>query len=278
MRRLKLLCTDLDRTLLPNGAQQESANARQLLAEQLRRETITLAFVTGRDHGLVRQAIAEYQLPWPDFVIADVGSMVYHCQQDNWSADSSWHDVIGADWHFAHGEQLHAWVRDMGLPLQEAAKQGRYKLSYYTPLDFPQSGLLQQMQQRFEQQGVRCHLIFSIDEAKGIGLLDVLPAAAGKLPALLYLVRYLNLTLDTVLFAGDSGNDLDVLTSAVPSVLVANAMPDVIASARMMAQSKGHGEQLYVASGQVGNGCYAAGILEGIQHFYPLQGQLACSL
>ena len=40
---------------------------------------------------------------------------------------------------------------------------------------------------------------------------------------------------ERTVFAGDSGNDLDVLASAIPSVLVANADPGVRAEARRRA-------------------------------------------
>jgi hypothetical protein len=73
------------------------------------------------------------------------------------------------------------------------------------------------------------------------------------------------------LFAGDSGNDLEVLESAIPSVLVANGHPDVREQARRRAESLGHTDRLYEAGGGVAglNGNYAAGILEGVAHFYP---------
>ncbi|HDO34182.1 MAG TPA: haloacid dehalogenase, partial [Chromatiales bacterium] len=38
-----LLCSDLDRTLIPNGPQAESPRARALLCELARRPEITLA-------------------------------------------------------------------------------------------------------------------------------------------------------------------------------------------------------------------------------------------
>ena len=67
-------------------------------------------------------------------------------------------------------------------------------------------------------------------------------------------------------FAGDSGNDLDVLSSPIHAVLVANAGDDVRAAARSAPQSS-----LYMArGGYLGmNGNYSAGILEGLAHYLP---------
>lgn len=47
MNRL-LICTDLDRTLIPNGPQPESPKARALFRRLVSREEVTLAYVSGR--------------------------------------------------------------------------------------------------------------------------------------------------------------------------------------------------------------------------------------
>jgi hypothetical protein len=76
--------------------------------------------------------------------------------------------------------------------------------------------------------------------------------------------------LNTV-FCGDSGNDIEVLASPIPAVLVANSQPDVRELARRLAEEMGYVEQLYIASGDfMGmNGNYSAGILEGVAHYHP---------
>jgi hypothetical protein len=73
------------------------------------------------------------------------------------------------------------------------------------------------------------------------------------------------------MFAGDSGNDLPVLASNIPSVLVANATGEVREDAVARARNAGNGEFLYLAKGGfLGmNGNYSAGILEGVFHFQP---------
>jgi len=72
-----LLCTDLDRTVLPNGPQPESDTARSRFAALAARPEVTLVYVTGRDQQLVRKAITNYCLPRPDYVISDVGTIIY---------------------------------------------------------------------------------------------------------------------------------------------------------------------------------------------------------
>lgn len=268
-----LLATDLDRTLLPNGDAPESPGARAAFARVAARPEVALAYVTGRHRALVEDAIAEYALPRPDYVIGDVGTTLGQLRDDGtWLDWSDWHTLIGADWagHDAAG------VRALLAPLdeltaQQAAKQGLYKVSYYAaPLAEP-SPLLARARTLLEGAGLRVNLVWSIDEATGQGLLDVLPAGAGKLSALQYLRRRLEIEDTDTLFAGDSGNDLEVLGGPLPSVLVANATADVRARAVEIAHQSGHAHLLYLARGgwRGMNGNYAAGILEGLAHFQP---------
>jgi hydroxymethylpyrimidine pyrophosphatase-like HAD family hydrolase len=69
-----LICSDLDRTLIPNGYQEESAHARPVLRQLAENPNIYLAYVSGRDKKLILDAIEEFYLPTPDYAIGDVGT------------------------------------------------------------------------------------------------------------------------------------------------------------------------------------------------------------
>ena len=270
MSSLRLLCTDLDRTLIPNGEPAEIPDARVRFAELINQHGIHLAYVSGRDHQLVQQAIDEYLLPFPEYVIADVGSTIYYCQGENWSLVADWHQQIGHDWAEQTAMQIYDCFADIpALTLQEASKQGRYKLSFYVPLTTDHEALMQQMHNRAVDHHLAVSLIYSIDDEKQIGLLDVLPASASKLAAIHYLMDEFGLHENEVLFAGDSGNDLDVLSSELPAVLVANAHASVRQQALQMAEANGYADKLYLAHGVKGNGNYADGIIEGMQFYFP---------
>ena len=267
-----LLCTDLDRTLIPNGAEPESPGARERFARFAARDRVTLAYVTGRHRALVEQAISDYGLPLPDYVIGDVGTSIYRVSDGAWTQVSDWQEIIGADWGGAERAGIAALFGDLPeLRLQESSKQNRYKLSYYTRADLDQGSLVARMRERLAPTGVNASLVWSIDEAAGLGLLDVLPAGATKYHAVVFLMGLTGHDESTTLFAGDSGNDLEVLASPIPSVLVANGHPAVRAEAQRLAESQGHPERLYEASGgwEGMNGNYSAGILEGVAHFRP---------
>jgi sucrose-6F-phosphate phosphohydrolase len=267
-----LLCTDLDRTLLPNGPQPESPGARMLFARLAARPEVKLVYVTGRHRKLVEKAISLYRLPFPDFVITDVGTKLWHVDGGIWRAQDDWETEIAADWGDLTRKDLVALFRDIrNLRLQETTKQNTHKVSYYVPLHAHRDVLLGQMRQRLEEKGVRASLIWSVDEPAGIGLLDVLPAGATKLHAIEFLARRLDFEQREIVYAGDSGNDLPVLASGIPSVLVGNAAADVRSVAEEAARAAGWADRLYVAHGGLlnMNGHYSAGILEGVVHYRP---------
>ncbi len=101
--------------------------------------------------------------------------------------------------------------------------------------------------------------------------MDVLPENATKYHAVDFLMHLAGHDETTTLFAGDSGNDLEVLVSPIPSVLVANGHAEVRATAVRLAAEHGTSDRLYCATGGwCGmNGNYSAGILEGVDHFRP---------
>jgi hydroxymethylpyrimidine pyrophosphatase-like HAD family hydrolase len=127
------------------------------------------------------------------------------------------------------------------------------------------------MTDRLRERGVDANLIWSLDESTGTGLLDLLPASASKRSAVEFLLQAEGLDPARTLCAGDSGNDLAMLTSPLPAVLVANATDAVRAEALELATAAGTADRLYFARGGFHdmNGCYSAGILEGLAHFLP---------
>ena len=105
MTRRVLLASDLDRTLLPNGPQPESARARPLLRALAARDDLILAYVSGRHLALVREAIAAFQLPEPAFIVGDVGSTIYRRGDRGWEAWSRWSERIAPRWAGRRSEE-----------------------------------------------------------------------------------------------------------------------------------------------------------------------------
>lgn len=270
-----LLCTDLDRTLIPNGDAPESEFARSTFYRFVSGSNVTLVYVTGRDKNLVLQAISDYELPLPDYVIANVGSTIYKVNQSHWKHQQSWDELISKDWNGNTGIMLQDYLNEIkGIRLQEFQKQHAYKLSYYVSLDDDHSAITKDIETILISRGVKVNVIWSIDEQHNIGLLDILPASAGKRQAIEFLMHQLGFDYSNTVFAGDSGNDICVLCSPIQSILVANASTEVRLAAIKQAKLNQQEKALYLAHGgfQGMNGNYSAGILEGVHHYMPEAG------
>ena len=266
-----LICTDLDRTLIPNGEQPESPEARPLFRQLVSNPQITLVYVTGRDRVLIQEAIAEYKLPIPNFVIADVGSTIYEIKNNQWLRLTDWDEQIAVDWKYKTQSDLVPFFTDFDqIKLQEITKQGLHKLSYYVSLDIELEPIITKIRAKLEAEKIQANIIWSIDEKAQVGLLDILPISANKYHAIAYLIKNQNFTLDNTIFSGDSGNDLDVLMSPIKSILVANAHLEVKEKIQSEIDQIGLKDSIYIAQGQSSklNGNYSAGILEGIFHYF----------
>ncbi len=267
-----LVCTDLDRTLIPNGDAPESPDARDWFRRLAHLPEVTLAYVTGRDKTLVEAAIAEYNLPAPDFVLGDVGTSFYHCNVTPWHENSAWLQHINEDWPTHQLADLMALLCTIpGVTAQEATKQTQHKLSFYVDLQVNRRSVLARVQALLQGVGIKANWVWSVDEAVPVGLLDILPPRATKRHAIEFLMHQEGFETYNTVFAGDSGNDLPVLVSTLPTVLVKNAPADVRAEAIALNSECGQSYSLYCAKGgwQGMNGNYAAGILEGVLHYYP---------
>lgn len=273
MQQRLLICTDLDRTLIPNGPQPESPGARRRFAVLAQRPEVTLAYVSGRHRALIEEAIATYRLPVPDFVIGDVGTTIYRVGREHaWQRLENWEEQIAADWAgHSHGDLLLVLKDLPALRMQELSKQNRLKLSYYLPLYQDIDTLAAAIRKRLEAVGVRARLVWSVDDIADIGLLDVLPAMASKRHAIEALMREQGFSLHDTVFCGDSGNDMEVLISPIPAVLVGNSRGDVKRLARELAAEAGTKDRLYIATDGLMdmNANYSAGMLEGIAHYHP---------
>ena len=267
-----LLCMDMDRTAIPNGADPESPEARPALRKLAGRSEILIAYVTGRRRELIQSAIQTYQLPEPHFAAGDVGSSLYTVSNGSWSDMPGWNDALSVGWNGLDGESIRkVWKEIQDVRLQEERAQSRYKVSFYTPEKIDRQKLFQQVREQLNPLGIEVNLIWSVDEATNQGLLDILPPNADKAHAVRFLAQAIGLPKERVLFAGDSGNDLPALLSGFPAILTRNASNDVREEAISAAKSQGITGTLYCAKGLPNgmNGNYAAGVLEGLAHYHP---------
>jgi sucrose-6F-phosphate phosphohydrolase len=267
-----LICSDLDRTIIPNGYQEESAHARAVFRQLAEDSNIFLAYVSGRDKKLILDAIEEFYLPMPDYAIGDIGTTLYRIINDNWQLSEDWSDEIGQDWKSLARGNLSEFLEDMEeIRLQEPEKQKQYKVSFYTDQNVDPQRLIKNIRDVLAEKDVRANIIWSVDEISTDGLLDIIPPRANKLHAIQFLMQQEHFPEDRTVFAGDSGNDLDVLTSGQQTILVKNATEDIRKEAIKKLSEKNLTNRLYLPRGNFFgmNGNYAAGVMEGLAHFIP---------
>jgi len=243
-----LLCCDMDRTLIPNGAQSESKAARQTFSAFVSHDNVVLAYVTGRDKTLVKNAMAYYKLPQADYVIADVGMSIYKVNSDSdWQFLHDWQISYKHDWLESTNSDIARLLKDVKvLRKQEVSKQKDYKLSYYLPLYINHQELIQKMHNILHAQNIYAELIWSMDEPRGIGLLDVMPKSATKKTAIEFLMHSLGF-----------------------DVLVANAHHSIKEMIQPYIQQ--HSDNVYLAQGGFNNmnGNYSSGVMEGVYYYMP---------
>jgi HAD superfamily hydrolase (TIGR01484 family) len=290
------LCTDLDRTLLPNGSAEESPAARICFRELAAHPRVLLVYVSGRDKGRVQEAMDEYFLPVPDFVIADVGSSIYAMTPKPWLLLQGWRKHLRKDWQDYDACRLRQAIGHIGyLALQDDSKQGEYKLSYDVTPALHLDAVCDRLTGKLNELTLPVNIIVSIDETTDTGLIDLLPPSANKRLALEWLMARQNIRPGHVVFSGDSGNDSEVLLSPYKATLVANAEAEFRQRLLQAAASGCGTDSLYVAGGLAHagphqaapdlaapessrdrcwpgpamNGNYAAGIVEGFLHYFP---------
>ncbi len=259
-----LICTDLDRTLLPNGEVAEPAGARDQFDQLVGRPGVLLAYVSGRDPALVRVAMEQWDLPEPDFIAADVGTHVLEVDVDGeWIADEQWPEQLAERWQHVDTRRLDSLLLEgAGLTPQSAARQGAYKRSYSGISDAVVTPVL--LCKLVGDMASRVCFAVSHDPDVDELLVDALPAGSGKRGAVEHLQSRLGVDDAHTIFIGDSGNDLDALLGPWPSVLVANG--DVSTRRHVLAHPVEE-DQPYLARAP-----YAAGIVEGVLDAFPELG------
>ena len=144
-------------------------------------------------------------------------------------------------------------------------------MSFYTDQNVDPQLLIKNIRDVLAEKDVRANIIWSVDEISTDGLLDIIPPRANKLHAIQFLMQQEHFPEDRTVFAGDSGNDLDVLTSGQQTILVKNATEDIRKEAIKKLSEKNLTNRLYLPRGNFFgmNGNYAAGVMEGLAHFIP---------
>jgi len=267
-----IICTDLDRTLIANGAHPNDHHALPALHSLLAKITAKLIYVSGRDIELVDQAINQYKLPTPDFAITDVGSQIYHKKNAAWQLNINWQDTLQKSWNTQKAVKIKTeFSRLTGISVQEPDRQSKFKLSFYYANDLNVNELKKTILSIFEQENFKANIVTSVDETTNTGLIDIIPHNACKSLAIQFLIEQELFDVTRLVFSGDSGNDMSVLSSQLNTILVNNAEPKIKTQALNLARQNYLMDKIYIAKGDFVNlnGNYCAGILEGLAYYFP---------
>ncbi len=264
---MRILATDLDRTLLPNGSWPADPGAIALFNELTERHQVLVVYVTGRNLSLAESAIAQFGIRHPHVLIGDVGTSIRTYEQGGWEPLAGWDAHVMRTSPKWDAELIRSTVAGIdGLREQEREHCSAFKQSYYVDHDRNQAvmkAVEERVKGRFDEV-----IVYSFDSQTGNGLLDFLPQSATKQTALEYLATKLGEKKADVVFCGDSGNDVFPLTAGFSGVLVRNADDQLVASVKQ-AVAENPELKVYFAKGdfQGLNGFYASGVIEGAYHY-----------
>lgn len=206
--RRMVLATDLDGTFLGG-----SEAARQLLYDwiEAQRATVGLVFVTGRDPDFIRSLCGERGVPWPEYVVGDVGTTIAEIDVEGRLVPiAALEDDIAARWADSGDAVRSRLDGHPGLTLQPTAF--RYRVSY--DLD----------PARFDPAAHEVVSELGLDTLVSDNrYFDVLPRGVSKGPSVRRFVQHLGIEESRVLVAGDTLNDLSMLELGLPAVAVGGA-------------------------------------------------------
>jgi sucrose-6F-phosphate phosphohydrolase len=264
---VKILATDLDRTLLPNGSWQADSEAINLFNELTQKNGVVVVYVTGRNLQLTEKAINEFGVRYPDVLCSDVGTSIRKYDNGSWAFDEGWVAHVKSTsprWNAAAIKKLLAEVD--GMREQESEHQNPFKQSYYVD-HAKREEVLREVDElvkgKFDEV-----IIYSFDSQDGKGLLDLLPHSATKQTALEYVAEEFGADKEEVVFCGDSGNDIFPLTAGFSGVLVRNADDQLVENIKQ-AMADNPDLKVYFARGNFKglSGYYTSGVIEGAYHY-----------
>lgn len=201
-----LLVSDLDNTLTgcPTGIERFG----RFLS---RRNDFGFVVATGRSVVEARRLVRDWSLPMPLAWITSVGTEIYVEADGDLVLDEEYARHIAQGWDPSAIDRVLAGHPD--LVAQPCYEQRAYKRSYFVN----DAEIVAALEDLLRSEGIAARVVFSHGR-----LLDILPPKAGKAAAMMHVAEKFGVPTGQIFAAGDSGNDIDMLTACENAILVGN--------------------------------------------------------
>jgi len=237
----RMLVTDIDDTLTGDDEALEALLRRLADAG----DNVAFAIATGRSLESAKEALEALEqrgVRSPNVLITASGTRLSYGARRR-ERDRSWEHQIAYRWE----PELTAEVLDAMPGLERAPQEWEteFRLQYLADPEVD----LADVRRTLRRAGVEATVLLDHHTS-----LEVMPVRASPGLAIRFVCYKWNLRPDRLLVAGDSGNDLDMLSGDTLGVVVGNHTSE-------LEELRGH-PRVYFAKGE-----YARGVIEGIDHY-----------
>ncbi len=215
MKPVRIFSTDLDGTVV--GKTAATARFRDFWHSLPGDVRPLLVFNSGRLLDDQFELLEDVPLPQPDYVIGGVGTML--SRHDDPSLHEAYTSFLGEAFDT---EKIHSVLSSVsGASIQPERYQHGLKSSWY--LHDATASDLAEIERLLSENHIDARIVYSSDRD-----LDILPRSADKGAAIRWLCDHLDIGLDEVVVAGDTGNDRAMFElPGVRGIAVGNALPEL---------------------------------------------------
>jgi len=176
-----------------------------------------LVYNTGRLVDDLRRFVTEGTLPEADYYIGGVGTQVFDVRAGRMLVE--FHEHLKQGWDIDKVREIVS--RHPAIRPQPDEFQHEFKSSWF--YDRAPRGAIRELREKLTAAGLSINIVYSSSRD-----LDILPRNATKGGALLWLCDRLQIPLESVLVAGDTGNDSSMFRlPGVRGIIVENALPEL---------------------------------------------------